>query len=183
MVLWKSISEAMWLCGERKHSTEESGVSEHLIWRQDLTECVCSAGSRGRALTLVSFTKGVSPPQRCALYTLVPQTLKFTKWRGSLLFLRTQSESKTTEREFDHVHTSPSDVQRLKRTQSREKCLYVSSSSPGLSRSPVTWPRGAPWCTRTSTGQYAPWSGNEDLKAGEGLATSVIKLLWGMKLF
>ena len=89
-------------CVERENtSTEESGVSEHSGGHQDLTYlCVCSAGSRGRALTLVSFTKGVSPPQRSALYTLLRQTLKFTKWRGSLLFPRTRSESKTTKHEF-----------------------------------------------------------------------------------
>lgn len=66
--------ETMWLCGER-NTNESAGVSEHSGEHEDLRELVHRAGSRGRALTLVSFTKGVSPPQRSAL-----STRSFTPW-------------------------------------------------------------------------------------------------------
>lgn len=59
----------MWREDESAGYMEESGVSEHPGGHQDLRERVCHAGSHGRALTLVSFTKGVSPPQRSTLYT------------------------------------------------------------------------------------------------------------------
>lgn len=58
---------------------EGSGVPEHSGGHQDFRECVHCAGSHGRALTLVSFTKGVSPPQRPAPYTWAIKTLTFTK--------------------------------------------------------------------------------------------------------
>lgn len=58
---------------------KESEVSDNSGGRQYVREPGRRAASRGGALTLVSFAKGVSPPQRSTLNIRPPQTLRFTQ--------------------------------------------------------------------------------------------------------
>lgn len=108
---------------------EESGVSEHSGGRQDIRE---RAGSHGRALTLVSFTKGGIPTTEVLTLHLLPQTLGFTKkcpirntaeWRcsasiSSVYMERQREQNKKTDSQgeswqLDHMYASPSNFQRL----------------------------------------------------------------------
>lgn len=91
-------------------------VPEHSGEHQDFRECVECAESQGRALTLVSFTKGVSPPQRPALYTWSLKTLMFTEERcirnSTVLHLCFHFQRDTvskTRNSCDRMHTSLSD--------------------------------------------------------------------------
>lgn len=146
LCLWRQCDRV-----EREVLMEESGVSEHLGGHQDLRERVNCAGSHGRALTLVSFTKGVSPPQRSTLYiwSLKPwSSQRKSAWSETqqlcIHFLWEQNK-KMDSRGVDLITCTrlPLTSKHLN-TQSHEKCLYVSPSNPGLSRSRVTCPAALP---------------------------------------
>lgn len=139
---------------------------ETLGGHQHLRERVWRAGPHGGALTLVSFTKGVSPPQRPTLNTrpLRPwgsqKTVPCQKLTGfRLIWIQRESKTRKVTLRENPVSaitcTPPPPTSNVSsHTPSRERCLYASSSDSGLSRSPVTCPAALPESyTWTSTGQ------------------------------
>lgn len=99
---------------------------ETLGGHQHLRERVWRAGSHGGALTLVSFTKGVSPPQRSTLNTrplrpwgsqkngALSETQQTDGLPVNLDTNREQnkeSDSQGESSQCDHMHTSPSNFQ------------------------------------------------------------------------
>lgn len=160
--------------------------------------CVCRARSHGRALTLVSFTKGVSPPRRPTLHTWSLKAWGSQKngqkhdraecCSSASHFLwthREQNKRKTRlsgriKSVWSHAHLF---LPTSQHTPSREKCLCASPSNPGLSRSPVTCPVALPdthghqLVIRPLIRQWRP-EGKE-----KATVTLVIKLFWGTKLF
>lgn len=123
-----------WFYGERlKHGGKKSFWTLSEGGHQGFRECVHGAGSHGGALTLVSFTKGVSPPERPTRSHPVPQTLTLTK----------------EEPRHKHPPISSECWRRAKQqmlllksqhTPGLEKCLDASPSISGPSQSPLTCP-------------------------------------------
>lgn len=113
------------------------GVSEHSGEHQDFREWVQREGSPGRALTLVSFTKGVSPTR--GLYALPGPWNPVVGRSRALLPFPPRAKQQHKPLEFDHRYAPPSNFQGLKTQR-----LDASPSNSGLSRSPVTCPTALP---------------------------------------
>lgn len=138
---------------------------------------------------MVSFAKGVSPPQRSALYNRPPQTLRLTQKKClvrntadlpasiSYEYKRATQEKRTRARLSVQPHTA--------HTPSGDRCQNASSSNAGLSLSPVTCPAV---CTLMATHGHrmASKPSHQTLKAKkkprEDSMTLVRKLLRGTRL-
>lgn len=146
---------------------------------QDFTERVHCAGSFDRALTLVSFTKGVSPPQRPALYTWL-----FKAWASHGACSASISSKRDTDFFFfvwffEYVHTSSSSVHFLNAHRGVRNA-WMRHLATSVSVVPqFTCPTVLPDAHQLVN--TPPSSGNKDLKAREGSATSVIGALRHIK--